>query len=106
MEALFPLSTSHILQSMSWPELEHSYGLHLKDISHRCGFAKRDNAIGYVDSDVTPIIIEIGRSFRELDYSSRPEDFQKGTLPEAVGPFVNENWSEETRKRFTRNALH
>ena len=106
MEALFPLRTSHILQSMSWPELEYSYGLHLKDIIHRCGFAKRDNAIGYVDSDVTPIIIEIGRFFRELDYSSRPEDFQKGTLPDAVGPFVNENWSEETRKRFTLHELH
>ena len=71
---------------MSWPELEYSYGLHLKDIIHRCGFAKRDNAAGYVDSDVTPIIIEIGRYFRELDYSSRPDGFQIGALPDAVDP--------------------
>ena len=106
MEALFPLRTSHILQSLSWPELEYSYGLHLKDIVNRCGLAKRDNAIGFVDSDVTSILLEVGRFFTELDYSNRPENFQRGIHPDAVGPFVSENWSQETRKKFTLNELH
>ena len=106
MEALFPLRTSHILQSMSWPELEYSYSLHLKDIVNRCGLAKRDNAIGFVDSDVTSIILEVGRFFTELDYSNRPKDFQRGIHPDAVGPFVSELWSNETRKKFTLDELH
>ena len=106
MEALFPLRTTHILQSMSWPELEYSYGLHLKDIVNRCGLARRDNAIGFVDSDVTSILLEVGRFFTELDYSNRPEGFHRGIHPDAVGPFVNENWSQETRKKFTLDELH
>ena len=106
MEALFPLRTTHILQSMSWPELEYSYGLHLKDIVNRCGLAKRDNAIGFVDSDVTSILLEVGRFFTELDYSNRPKDFQRGIYLDAVGPYVSENWSQETRKKFTLNELH
>ena len=106
MEALFPLRTNRILESMSWPELEYSYSLHLKDIVNRCGFAKGDNAIGFVDSDVTSILLEVGRFFTELDYSNRAEDFQRGSHPDAVGPFVSENWSQETRKKFTLNELH
>ncbi len=106
MEALFPLRTSHILQSMSWPELEYSYSLHLKEIVNRCGLAKRDNAIGFVDSDVISIILEVGRFFTELDYSNRPKDFQRGIHPDAVGPFVSEIWSKETREKFTLDELH
>ena len=76
MEALFPLRTSGILQCMSWPELEYSYGLHLGDIIDRLGFSKCDNAIGFTDSDITLVMTEIGRFFTELDYSNRPKDFQ------------------------------
>ena len=106
METLFPLRTTQILQSMSWPELEYSYGLHLKNIVNRCGLAKRDNTIGFVNSDVTSILLKVGRFFTELDYSNRPKDFQRGIHPDTVGPFVSENWSQQTRKKFTLNELH
>ena len=106
MEALFPLRTSGILQCMSWPELEYSYGLHLGDIIDRLGFSKCDNAIGFTDSDITLVITEIGRFFTELDYSNRPRDFQSGNIPDAAGPFMNEPWSESVRKQFTLNELH
>ncbi len=106
MEALFPLRTSAMLQCMSWPELEYSYGLHLRDIINRLGFGKSDNAIGFMDSDVTSVIIEIGRFFTELDYSNRPKGFYEGNIPDAVGPFVNGPWSEEVRKKFNLNELH
>lgn len=105
MEALFPLRTSNMFQSMSWPELEYSYGRHLSDIINRLAFSKCDNAIGYMDNDVTSVIIEIGRFFTELDYSNRPRDFHNGHLPDAVGPFVNGPWSEHVRKRFSLNEL-
>ena len=106
MEALFPLRTSGILQCMSWRELEYSYGLHLGDIIDRLGFSKCDNAIGYMDSDITLVIIEIGRFFTELDYSNRPKDFHLGNIPDAAGPFVNEPWSKNVRKQFTLKQLH
>ena len=106
MEALFPLRTSGILQCMSWPELEYSYGLHLGDIIDRLGFGKCDNAIGFTDSDITLVITEVGRFFTELDYSNRPRDFQLGNIPDAAGPFMNEPWSENIRKHFTLNELH
>ena len=106
MEALFPLRTSGILQCMSWPELEYSYGLHLRDIINRLGFSKCDNAIGFMDNDVTSVIIEIGRFFTELDYSNRPENFHEGKIADAVGPFVNGPWSEDVRKKFNMNELH
>lgn len=106
MEALFPLRTSNMLQCISWPELEYSYGLHLSNVIDRLGFAKRDNAIGYTDSDITSALIEIGRFFTELDYSNRPEDFQKGNNPDAAGPFMNGPWSEDIRNRFNLNELH
>ena len=106
MDALFPLRTSAILQCMSWPELEYSYGLHLRDIINRLGFSKCDNAIGFMDNDVTSVIIEIGRFFTELDYSNRPKNFREGNIADAVGPFVNEPWSENIRKKFNLNELH
>lgn len=106
MEALFPLRTSDTLQSMSWPELEYSYGLHLSSIIRRLGFVKCDNALGFTDSDITSVIIEIGRFFTELDYSNRPRDFHTGNLPDAIGPFVNGPWSEDIRKRFNLRELH
>ncbi len=105
MEALFPLRTSDMLQCMSWPELEYSYGLHLRDIINRLGFGKCDNAIGFTDSDITSVIIEIGRFFTELDYSNRPKNFHEGNIPNAAGPFMNGPWSEDIRKRFTMNEL-
>lgn len=106
MEALFPLRTSSMLQCMSWPELEYSYGLHLRDVINRLAFSKCDNAIGFMDSDVTSVIIEVGRFFTELDYSNRPKDFHEGNIPDAVGPFVNGPWSEDVRKKFSLNQLH
>ncbi|CAF9931198.1 MAG: hypothetical protein ALECFALPRED_004952 [Alectoria fallacina] len=106
MEALFPLRTSNMLQCMSWPELEYSYGLHLSNVIERLGFAKRDNAIGYTDSDITSVLIETGRFFTELDYSNRPKDFREGNNPDAAGPFLNGPWSEDTRNRFNLNELH
>ena len=106
MEALFPLRTSHTLQCMSWPELEYSYGLHLKDIINRLGFGKTDNAIGYFDSDITSMILEIGRFFTEIDYSNRPKEFSKGGVPNAIGPFANEPWSAETRAKYSLKELH
>ena len=106
MEALFPLRTSSILQCMSWPELEYSYGLHLSDIIDRLGFAKCDNAIGFMDSDITSVIIEIGRFFTQLDYSNRPTNFREGNIPDTAGPFANGPWSEDVRKKFTMNELH
>ena len=106
MEALFPLRTSGILQCMSWPELEYSYGLHLGDIIGRLGFSKCDNAIGFTDSDITLVVTEIGRFFTELDYSNRPKDFQMGNIPDAAGPFINEPWSKSVRKQFTLGELH
>ena len=106
MEALFPLRTSTVMQSMSWPELEYSYGLHLKDIINRLGFAKCDNAIGFMDSDITSVVIEIGRFFTDLDSSNRPKDFYAGKFPDAVGPFMGGCWSDATRSAFTLNELH
>ena len=106
MEALFPLRTSAVFQCQSWPELESSFGLHLQDIIHRLGSAKCDNAIGFQDSDITSVIIEVGRFFTELDYSNRPKDFQSGSVPDAIGPFVNGPWSEETCSTFTLDELH
>ena len=91
---------------MSWPELEYSYGLHLGDIVDRLGFSKCDNAIGFMDSDITLVIIEIGRFFTELDYSNRPKEFKLGNHPDAAGPFMNEPWPENVRKQFTLNDLH
>lgn len=106
MEALFPLRTSNILQCMSWPELEYSYGLHLGDIINRFGFSQCDNAIGFMDSDITSMIIEIGRFFTELDYSNRPKNFREGNIPDAAGPFMNRPWSKDIRERFTLKELH
>ena len=106
MEALFPLRTRNILQYMSWPELEYSYGLYLKNIITRLGFSKCDNTTGYTDSDITSVIIEVGRFFTELDYSNRPKNFREGSIPNAAGPFVNGPWSEDVRKQFTLNELH
>ena len=106
MEALFPLRTSNLLQCMSWPELEYSYGLHLENIINRLGFSKCDNAIGYMDSDITLMIIEIGRFFTELDYLNRPENFDSGNIPDAAGPFMNGPWSKDTRKKFSLTELH
>lgn len=106
MEALFPLRTSNILQCMSWPELEYSYGLHLGDIINRFGFSQCDNAIGFMDSNITSMIIEVGRFFTELDYSNRPKNFREGNIPDAAGPFMNGPWSEDIRKRFTLKELH
>ena len=106
MEALFPLMTSNILQSMSWPELEYSYGLHLNSIITRLGFGRCDNTIGFMDGDVTSVIIEVGRFFTELDYSNRPKNFHEGNIPDAAGPFLNGPWSEDARKTFTLKELH
>lgn len=106
MEALFPLRTSNILQCMSWPELEYSYGLHLGDIINHFGFGQCDNAIGYMDSDITSMIIETGRFFTELDYSNRPKSFRDGNIPDAAGPFMNGPWSEDIRDQFTLKELH
>lgn len=106
MEALFPLKTRHLLQCMSWSELEYSYGLHLKSIINRAGFAYCDNITGYMDSDITGMIIEIGRFFTEIDYSNRPKQFYKGTIPGAVGPFANGPWSKDVQKQYTLNELH
>lgn len=106
MEALFPLRTSNILQCMSWPELEYSYGLYLNDVITRLGFGKCDNITGYMYGDITSVIIEVGRFFTELDYSTRPKNFYDGSIPNAAGPFVNGPWSEDVRKQFTLNELH
>ena len=105
MEALFPLRTNHLLQCMPWQELELSYELHLKDKIHHAGFGRCDNYIGFVDSDVTLMIIEIGRFFTELDYSNRPEDFGTGDI-RAHGPFSNGAWPLETRQKYTLHELH
>ena len=106
MEALFPLRTNHILQSMSWLELEYSYSLHLKDVIRSAGFRKSDNAIGSVDSDVSQMIIEIGRFFTEIDYSNRSSGFRERPLPHTIGPFVNGPWPAEVRTRYTLHDLH
>ena len=106
MEALFPLRTSNILQCMSWLELEYSYGLYLDDIITRLGFGKCDNFTGYMYGDITSVIIEVGRFFTELDYSTRPKNFYDGSIPNAAGPFVNGLWSDDVRKQFTLNELH
>ena len=106
MEALFPLRTSHHIQSMSWPELEYSYGLHLKEIINRVGFGSIDNLTGFMDSDVTMVIIEIGRFFTEIDSSCRPKDFYNGNIPGAVGPLTDIPWPEEICKRYTLDELH
>ena len=106
MEALFPLRTSHHLQCLSWLELEYSYGLYLKEIIDRVGYASCDNMSGYVDSDITLMILEIGRFFTEIDYSNRPKGFSKGDIQGSVGPFSNGPWLEDTRKQYTLNNLH
>ena len=106
MEALFSLRISAILQCMSWSELEYSYGLHLRDIINHLASSKCDNAIGCMDSDVTSVIIEIGRFFTELDYSNRPKSFHEGNIADPVGPFVNGPWSEDMRQKYTLNELH
>ena len=95
-----------MLQCMSFPELEYSYGIRYKDIISRFGFGKCDNAIGFIDSDVTSIIIEIGRFFTEIDYSNRPREFNKGNTPNAAGPFVNGPWPDDVMKKYTLNELY
>ncbi|CAF9935827.1 hypothetical protein IMSHALPRED_010365 [Imshaugia aleurites] len=59
-----------------------------------------------MDSDVTSVIIEIGRFFTELDYSNRPKSFHEGNIADPVGPFVNGPWSEDMRQKYTLNELH
>jgi len=72
----------------------------------RAGFAKCENPIGFVDSDIVSAIIEIGRFFTEIDYSNRPKDFYKGNIPGAVGPFANGQWPDHVRKQYTLDSLH
>ena len=106
MEAFFPLRTSHHVQCMSWPELEYSYGIHLKNIIDRTGFAYCNNITGFVDSDITLVLIEIGRFFNEIDSSNRPIDFHRGIFPGAVGPFANGPWPQHIIKHYTLHELH
>ena len=106
MEALFPLRTSHHTQCMSGPELEYSYGLHLREIVYRAGFRSINSITGFMDSDVTLVIIEIGRFFTEIDSFCRPNDFYSGNIPGAVGPLIGAPWPEEVRKQYTLNELH
>ncbi len=78
----------------------------MKSIVRRVGFAKCDNPIGFVDSDIVSAIIEVGRFFTEIDYSNRPKDFEKRNIPAAVGPFANGQWPDYIRKQYTLNSLH
>ena len=106
MEALFPLRTSYHTQCFSSAELEYSYGLHLKDVIHRAGFAYCDNISGFADSNVTLLIIQIGRFFTEIDSSNRPKDYLKGNILGAVEPFAQGPWPENIRHEYTVNELH
>ena len=106
MEALFPLRTSHHTQCMSGPELEYSYGLHLKEIIYRPGFRSINGITSFMDNDVTLVIIEIGRFFTELESSCRPRNFYSGHIPEAAGPLIGVSWPVEIRKQYTLNELH
>ena len=102
MEVLFPLRTSTTLQCMSFPELEYSYGLHLNTIINRLGFNTCDNITGFVDSDVTAMIIEVGRFFAELESSN----LSFSNVSDAVGSFACGPWSDEARRIFSLNELY
>lgn len=105
MEAIIPFRTSHLLQCMSWPELDYSYGLRLKDIIHRTVFARCDNWIGYVDSDITLMIVEIGRSFTETEAANRPNNFLKGHDAGAIGSHASGVWPEHIRESHALEEL-
>ncbi|KAL9609370.1 MAG: hypothetical protein Q9167_005860 [Letrouitia subvulpina] len=98
---------------MSWPELEYSYGLHLKHIITKAGFAECDNQTGYIDSDVASLIIEIGRFFNEIgrffketDPSNQAGKFPSETVPGAIDSSVDSLWPEEIRKNYLFDELH
>ena len=106
MDALFPFKTRHVLQSLSWPELEYSYGLYLRRVIETAGLGQCASYLGYFDSDVTQLLIEIGRFFNEIDFSNRPSGYQRGMVPDAVGPYMNGEWPTEIRKEYTLQELH
>ncbi|KAL8720182.1 MAG: hypothetical protein Q9225_002912 [Loekoesia sp. 1 TL-2023] len=106
MDALFPVKTRHVLQCMSWPELEYSYGVVLQRLIEKVGFGQCSSYLGFFDSDVTLLLIEVGRFFKEIDFSNRPPQYHNGIVPEAVGPYMNGEWPAKIRKEYTLQALH
>lgn len=106
MDALFPVKTRHVLQCMSWPEFEYSYGVLLQLIIEKVGLGQCSSYLGYFDSDVTLLLIEVGRFFKEIDFSNRPPGYHNGMVPEAVGPYMNGEWPAKIRKEYTLQALH
>ncbi|KAI4140368.1 MAG: hypothetical protein L6R39_005836, partial [Caloplaca ligustica] len=56
--------------------------------------------------DVTSVLIEIGRFFKEIDFSNRPPGYDKGTAVDSVGPYMNGEWSAKIREEYTLQELH